>query len=221
MVSPENARDHGAAAGACRLRRRVPRPCRDHADAARGPGRDDRGARPARQPLLAAQSGPPGPPGGRGVARADRRRLRRPAQRGRLHQRRHRGGQPGRQGPVLGPPPGLAAAAPGGVAAGSSTTPCWTRPAGWRSTRAPRWTGCRSDAAGMVSAATAAGGHRGRPGQRRHDQRDVGEQRGRHRPARRRAGRGRPRVPGSRSTATRCRPRASCRSAWPAAAPPR
>ena len=48
--------------------------------------------------------GPAGPPGGRGGPRDPRRRARRPAQRGGLHLRRHRGRQPRGQGPVLVPP---------------------------------------------------------------------------------------------------------------------
>ena len=103
----------------------------------------------------------------------------------------------------------------------SSTTPCWTACRGSPSTRAPRSTGCGVDSAGLLSPDVAARRDRARSGQRRAGQRDVGEQRGRHGPAGRRARRGRPASTASRSTATRSRRPDSCRSASPAAAPPR
>ena len=57
-----------------------------------------------RQRLLAPRGRPPGPPDRRGGPRDPRGGARRPPQRGGLHLRRHRGRQPRRQGPVLGPP---------------------------------------------------------------------------------------------------------------------
>ena len=165
-------------------------------------------------------AGPPGPPGGRGVPGADRRGVRRPAQRGRVHQRRHRGRQPGDQGPVLGPPRGRPAAAHGPDRRRSSTTRCSTRPPGWPARGRRASTGCRSTTTAW-SPRRAARRDRAGPGRDRADQRDVGEQRGRHGAADRRAGRGRPRVPDPVPQRRGPGRRPAAGRAWPAAAPPR
>ena len=77
---------------------RLPRPRRDHADAASGHRGPDRPAGHGRQRVLAAHLRPAGPPGRRGVARAHGPGARRAAVRGRLHLRRHRVRQPRRHG---------------------------------------------------------------------------------------------------------------------------
>ena len=100
--------------------------------------------RHGRQPVVAARAGPGRPPAGRGGPRVARRGRRRPAQRGPLHRRRHRVGQPRRQGPLLEPAGRRPAPDPRSSPAPSSTTPSWTRRSGWPSTRVPRSSGCRS-----------------------------------------------------------------------------
>ena len=134
-----------------------------------------------------------------------RRRPRRPAERDRLHRRRHRDGQPRGQGPVLG-----------------------RRRARTRRRRrmlvsavehhavldAVDWLAEHEgadvawlpvDGAGRVHPEALERGARGRPRVGRPGHGDVGQQRGRHRAAGRRAGRGRARRTACRSTPTRSR----------------
>ena len=93
---------------------------------------------------------------GRGVTRAHRAGLRRAAERGRLHQRRHRGRQSGCQGDVLGTPGRCTSRDRGFSPRRSSITRCWTACSGSASTRARRLTGCRSTAP-ACSALTCCG----------------------------------------------------------------
>ena len=73
------------------------------------------------------------------------------------------------------------------------------------------------DELGRVDLAAARRAHRARPRQRRPGHRDVGQQRGRHRPADRGARRARRTSTASPCTATPSRPSASCRSTSPPA----
>ena len=66
--------------------------------------------------------------------------VRRPAQRGGLLLRRHRGQQSRDQGALLGPARRPIPRATASSSARSSTTPCSTRSPGWPSTRVPRST---------------------------------------------------------------------------------
>ena len=96
-----------------------------------------------RQPLVAARRRPRRPPRRRGGPRALAAGARRPAERGRLHRRRHRGRQPRRQGPVLGPPRRGPAPHAASWPAPSSTTPSSTR---------AQWLAEHEGAAGRVAA---------------------------------------------------------------------
>ncbi len=171
---------------------------------------------PSRQPVVAARRRPRRPPARRGVARDARRRRRRPPVRGDLHRRRHRVGQPRGQGHLLGPPRRRPAAAPRAGQRGRAPRRARRRRVAGRRTRAPRSPGCPvdDDRTGLRPTTLRAALERrprlGRPGQR-----DVGEQRGRHRAADRRARRRRARVRRARSTPTPCRPSARCRSTSP------
>ena len=148
-------------------------------------------ARDRRQRLVAARGRPACPPAGRGVPRAGGRRARRPPVRGRSSPaaapRATTSPSRASSGPAAPPTrPGT-----GSSAAPSSTTPCWTRSSGWPGTRGPTVGWLPVDALGRVDVDRVARRARRarRPGGPAH--RDVGQQRGRHRPAGRRAGRGR------------------------------
>ena len=160
---------------------------------------------------------PPGPAAGGGGPGAGRRGARRPAVRGDLHRRRHRERQPRGQGHLLGPPGGRPGAQPGAWPARSSTTRCWT-PCDWLAEHegaAVELAAGRRARAGSAPTALAASVDRARRRDRA-GHRDVGEQRGRHGPAGRRAGRGCAASTASRSTPTRSRRSARCRSTSPA-----
>ena len=146
---------------------------------------------PGRQPLVPARRGPPGPAGGRGVPRADRRGVRRPAERGGVHQRRHRGGQPRGQGPVLGAAGRGPAPAPGPRERRSSITRCST-PCEWLAEHEGADVGLARRSTPRRGSAPRRCARRSRrdPAERRAGQRHVGQQRGRHRPAGRGARRG-------------------------------
>ena len=166
-------------------------------------------------------AGPPRPPAGRGVARAHRRRARRPPVRGDLHRRRHRERQPRGQGHLLGPPGRRPAPQPGRRVSAVEHHAVLD---------AVDWLGDARGRRGHLAA-----GRRARAGSRprrcaelrRHGDeiarghRHVGQQRGRHGPAGRRAGRARRRGAACRSTPTRSRRSARCRSTSPPAASPR
>ena len=145
----------------------LPRPRRDDADAARGRRRGRRGAWvEVGNPSSLHGAGRRGPAPRRGVPRAARRRARRPAVRGDLHRRRHRGRQPRRQGHLLGPPRRRPAPPPGARQRRSSTTPCSTPSSGWPPTRAPRSTWLPVDALRAGRPRRAARGARRRPRRR-------------------------------------------------------
>ncbi len=204
----------------CRARRpswnRPAEACRDlpgrrrhHPGPPRGAGGHvavpQRGLRQPVKPPLARRCRRRGARGGPG---SDRQGAGLPAGRGRLHLRRHGGGQPRRQGHRPGPARRGPAPGPGGdqrrrTSRGGGIRPVpRTRP--WlRRRRGPRGPVRAGDRGGARGRARAGDG----PGQRH-----VRQQRGRHRPAggpARGAG-ARPRA--SRCTPTPCRPRAGCPS---------
>ena len=158
----------------------------------RSPPSSGRSATPRRCTRPAARA-----PRRRGVPRAGRRVVRRPAERGGLHRRRHRGRQPGGQGPVLGAqrlraPPAEDHRQPG-------RAPRRARPARWLAEHEGAevvW--LPVDGSAESTRRRRLGARRGpRVGRARH--RDVGQQRGRHGPAGQRAGRrgAAPRRPGA------------------------
>ena len=183
-----------AGSARCRMpvRRRsigLPRPRGDHADAARGRRRDVRGAGQLGNPSSLHTAGPPGAPGGRGVARSRSRRPRRPAQRGGVHQRRHRGGQPRHQGPVLGP--ARRGSRPARVLVTAIEHHAVLDSVRWLAEHEGAevgWLPVDARRPGQPPTLRARSSSATR--RRRADQRHVGQQRGRHRPADRRAGRG-------------------------------
>ena len=180
--------DHSAAG------HRLPRPRRDHADAAGGRRGDDRAPRRRRQRQLPARLRPARPPGGRGVARDHRAGARLPARRGGVHLRRHRGRQPRAQGHLL--VPARRRPAPHPHPRHRGRAPRRARPAAL----ARRARGRRGRAAagrprsGRLDVDALRGVDRARPRLGRAGLGDVGQQRGRHPAADRRGRRARRRA---------------------------
>ena len=97
----------------------------------------------------------------------------------------------------------------------SSTTPSSTRCTGSPSTRAPRSSCCPSTRSAASTSTPCARSIERDPASGRPGLGDVGQQRGRHRPAGRRGRRARRTRTASPCTPTRCRPSARCRSTSP------
>ncbi len=189
-------------------RAHLPRPRRDDSDGPGGPRGDDLPARAGGESLVAARRRPGRATRGRGGPRVAGAGARRPAERGRLHRRWDRGGQPRHQGTLLGPP---------------RRGPAPDPHPGQRC-RAPRGHGLRA-LAGRARGGAGRVAARGRP--RPSPPRDVtssagrgsrvggpgighvGQQRGRHGAADRRAGGGGSRVRGSHSLRRRAGPRSA------------
>ena len=191
---------------------RLPRPRRDHADAAGGRRGDDGAPRRRRQRQLAARLRAARAPGRGGVARDHRAGPQLPARRGGLHLRAApspttsrsrassgRAGPPTRAGPASSPPR-------------SSTTPSSTRCYWLAEAEGAEVELLPVDARGRLDVDGAARRGRARPRVGRAGLGDVGQQRGRHPPAGRRGGRDRGRATASRCTPTPCRRSARCRS---------
>ena len=195
----------------------LPRPRGDDAHAARGRRRGRRGAWASSATPRRCTA-----PGRRARRRVEESReqlaaaARRPPVRGHLHRRRHRGRQPRRQGHLLGPPRRPTRAARRVIVSAVEHHAVldaveWLGAARGRRGRP----GCRSTSTAASRPTRCARRSSRRPRVGRAGQRHVGQQRGRHGAADRRAGRDRRTSSASRSTPTRSRRSARCRSTSP------